>query len=70
MPTCDVGICVRAVPRREEMVLYDYSDDELAEWAENIKHLLQETRDVYVFFNNDYKGYAPKNALTLMEMLS
>ncbi len=30
---------------------------------------LQENRDVHVYFDNDAEGAAPKNALTLLEVL-
>jgi uncharacterized protein YecE (DUF72 family) len=29
----------------------------------------QGARDVYIFFNNDFEAYAPKNALALRELL-
>lgn len=48
---------------------YNYSQEELTTWAEEIQALSQDGRDVYVFFNNDYKGYAPRNALKLMELI-
>jgi len=48
---------------------YDYSQEELAVWAEQIRAFSRGGRDVYVFFNNDYKGYAPNNALALMELI-
>jgi uncharacterized protein YecE (DUF72 family) len=46
-----------------------YSDEELSADAEKIKAWVEEGRDVFVYFNNDAKGYAVKNALTLKEML-
>ncbi|MGD8522845.1 MAG: DUF72 domain-containing protein [Desulfobacterales bacterium] len=44
----------------------EYSDDELERWAEKIRKW---NIDTYVYFDNDYKGYAPKNALRLKELL-
>lgn len=55
---------------RSRWYTYDYSDDELAEIAE-LAHRLATlgARTVYIFFNNDFEGFAPQNALTLSEML-
>lgn len=45
-----------------------YSDRQLQEWTDRVKDLL--TRgDVYVYFNNDYMGYAVENALDLKKMV-
>lgn len=46
----------------------NYTDESLAEWAEDVRRFLKDV-DVYVYFNNDYKGYAVYNALKLKEML-
>jgi len=43
-----------------------YTEDELALWGEKIQSW---GIDVYVYFDNDYLGYAPKNALRLKELL-
>jgi len=56
---------------RKRWYSYDYSDEELCEIAELIrKAVVQGAERVYVFFNNEFEGYAPKNALTLLEILS
>lgn len=39
-----------------------YSPDELTADAERIRGYLGEGRDVYIYFNNDAEGYAPRNA--------
>jgi len=44
----------------------NYSETELAEWAARIEALGSET---YVYFNNDWEGFAPRNALRLQELL-
>ncbi len=56
---------------RSRWYSHDYTSAELHEIAE-IAHrmVLHGAKTVYVFFNNDFEGYAPKNALTLMEYLS
>jgi uncharacterized protein YecE (DUF72 family) len=46
-----------------------YSKPALMKWATRTEHWLQENRDVHVYFDNDAEGAAPKNALTLLEML-
>ena len=44
-----------------------YTDAELADWARKIKRW-RKTKDVYVYFDNDIKTYAPFDALRLMEL--
>ena len=53
-------------------VLYgsNYSKKELKECYSWIKRFLDDGLDVYVYFNNDARGYAIKNAKTLIELLS
>ncbi len=46
-----------------------YSKSALRKWATRAQCWLQENRDVHVYFDNDAEGAAPKNALTLLEML-
>ncbi len=47
-----------------------YTDEELRKDAETIKEYLKEGLEVFIYFNNDYNAYAPKNALTLKDILS
>jgi uncharacterized protein YecE (DUF72 family) len=47
----------------------NYSQRELAEWAERIE-TWRERADVYAYFNNDWKGFAVRNALWLKQRLS
>lgn len=50
---------------------YNYSDDELMGICELARRLvLQGATQVYIFFNNDYDGHAPANALALKAMLN
>ena len=44
----------------------NYSEAELAEWAERIEAL---ERPAYAYFNNDWEGFAPRNALRLKKLL-
>jgi uncharacterized protein YecE (DUF72 family) len=46
----------------------NYSDEVLAEWADQCKQWLK-TKDVFVFFDNDEKGYAAFNALQLKKLI-
>lgn len=46
-----------------------YSTEELEADAGYIREHLQQGRDVYVYFNNDIGGFAPRNALDLIGML-
>ncbi|MDO8682656.1 MAG: DUF72 domain-containing protein [Armatimonadota bacterium] len=43
-----------------------YTDDALRWWADRVADFMIDN-DVYVYFNNDYKGYAVQNAETLKE---
>jgi len=46
----------------------NYSDAELAEWAHTLR-AWGRRGDVYAYFNNDWEGFAPRNASTLRELL-
>lgn len=46
-----------------------YTMDELKADSKLIKNFLKEKKDVYIYFNNDANGYAPRNALELMGLL-
>jgi len=48
---------------------YDYSDAELAEWAERIRRLGAPQKETFIYFNNDSNAYAVKNAKRLRELL-
>jgi uncharacterized protein YecE (DUF72 family) len=47
----------------------NYPLAELKPWAARIKKFLKSGLDVYVYFNNDARGFAVKNALKLKELL-
>jgi uncharacterized protein YecE (DUF72 family) len=44
----------------------EYTPEELQAWANRIRSW---DRDTYVYFDNDFMGFAPKNALRLRELL-
>ena len=46
----------------------NYSQTELAEWAERIAEWSRRA-EVFVYFNNDWKGFAPANARSLRQRL-
>ena len=46
---------------------HNYPEEELKEWAKRIKQ--QGTPKVLCYFNNDYNANAPRNCLTLKELL-
>jgi len=49
---------------------YDYSNDELNQWIEDIiKKMAGQARKGVIFFNNHVRGQAPKNASTLIGQL-
>jgi uncharacterized protein YecE (DUF72 family) len=47
----------------------NYSATELSEWARRIAQW-RRTHEVYAYFNNDWRGFAPANALALRKRLS
>jgi len=56
---------------RKHWYSYNYSDEELREIAGLARELTHRgATKVYIFFNNDFEGYAPANALVLKQMLT
>ncbi|HEY8578087.1 MAG TPA: DUF72 domain-containing protein [Devosia sp.] len=51
----------------ERWYRHDYSEAELTVWADRIRQA--EAKRVWIYFNNDFDGYAIKNATMLAEML-
>jgi uncharacterized protein YecE (DUF72 family) len=52
----------------ERWYRHDYSKAELLRWADRIR--ASGAKGVWVYFNNDFDGHAPKNARTLRRLLS
>jgi len=49
---------------------HNYSDDELHMFATQIREYIKAgAKQIFVFFNNDYHGYAPENARKLAEIM-
>ena len=44
-----------------------YTDEALDRWAQKITEWTSAGRDVFVYFDNDIKGYAPFDAMKLIE---
>ncbi len=55
---------------REHLYATDYSDEELDDFAYKIRGWMNEDKEIWAFFNNDYNGFAVKNAARLKEMIS
>jgi uncharacterized protein YecE (DUF72 family) len=55
---------------REQLYASDYSDTDLGLYAQKIIHWLNEDMKVWVFFNNDYHGFAVSNAEKLKEIVN
>ena len=55
---------------RAELFASRYTDEELARETQKIIRYLKDGSDVFVYFNNDAKGYAIENARTLRSCLS
>jgi uncharacterized protein YecE (DUF72 family) len=54
----------------EQLYASDYSDSVLSHYGEKIRDWLSDGREVWVFFNNDYYGFAVKNAERLSEIIN
>jgi uncharacterized protein YecE (DUF72 family) len=53
----------------EKLFASEYSQKQLQEWTNFITKAAKKTKRVYVYFNNDFHGYALKNAKELYELL-
>ena len=71
VPEWHVGPCFYLRRHGPGRALYSdcYPDALLREDARRIRGWLREGKDVYVYFNNDVGGWAPRNARTLVKML-
>lgn len=53
----------------EKLFASKYSTEQLEDWAKYIKKVSKSVKKVYVYFNNDFHGYALDNAKELMSLL-
>jgi uncharacterized protein YecE (DUF72 family) len=51
-----------------ELYASGYSEQALEQWAARVQAWVDDGRDVYVYFDNDAKGFAPFDALALAEL--
>jgi uncharacterized protein YecE (DUF72 family) len=51
----------------KELYASGYSDASLDDWAAKCRGWVQEGLDVFVYFDNDMKGFAPYDAMRLIE---
>jgi len=50
---------------------YDYSDNELREWTDaTIESMSRQATSGVIFFNNHFRGQAPRNAERMIELLT
>ncbi|PKR83885.1 DUF72 domain-containing protein [Heyndrickxia camelliae] len=54
---------------REVRYLYRYNQEELMDWKEKVLVLTEQSKDVYIIFNNNSGGDAADNAKQFMELL-
>lgn len=55
---------------REQLYASDYSLDILKDYAVKIQHWSEGGNNIWIFFNNDFNGYAVKNAKELKNLLA
>jgi uncharacterized protein YecE (DUF72 family) len=46
-----------------------FTNEELRRWAAQVRGLLDSGKEVYIYFNNDWEGFAIRDAMTFEEML-
>jgi len=46
-----------------------YTTEQLTEWADYIKQISKQVKRIYVYFNNDFYGYAIENAQELADII-
>lgn len=54
----------------KELYASGYTDDALDRWAEYARSAMNDGLDVFVYFDNDVKGYAPYNAMAFLDRLN
>jgi uncharacterized protein YecE (DUF72 family) len=54
----------------ESLYASDYSESDLTRYARKIENWLDQDKNVWVFFNNDYHGFAVKNAKQLKNIIT
>jgi len=49
---------------------YFFKEEEMKEWAKQIKKVIEKAKTIGIYFNNHFSGYAAKNSLMLMRELN
>ncbi len=49
---------------------YDYKQPELSQWSKKVLDLKGQVKEIFGYFNNHFRAYAPKNALQMLDMMS
>lgn len=49
---------------------YFFSEEEIKNWAVSIKNVIDRAKNIGVYFNNHFSGYAAKNSLMMMKELN
>lgn len=52
-----------------ELFASEYKKEGLKSWVPKIKLWLKKGLEVYIYFNNDFSGFAPKDARTLFDLI-
>ena len=53
----------------ETRYMYLYSPKEITDLSQKVREVNRQSRIVFAFFNNHWKGYAPRNAVDMMDSL-
>lgn len=48
---------------------YEYREEELIEWIPRLKKIIANVDILYGYFNNHFRGFAPKNALQMLNLM-
>jgi uncharacterized protein YecE (DUF72 family) len=48
---------------------YYFKEEEIKKWAISVKEVIEKSKQVGIYFNNHFSGYAAKNALMMMKEL-
>lgn len=54
----------------EKLFASKYTSEQLTDWADYIRSISPQVKHVYVYFNNDFHGYALENAKELAKILT
>jgi uncharacterized protein YecE (DUF72 family) len=65
--TADIGYVRLHGP--EKLFASKYSTEQLEEWAAYLRTVAKKTKRIYIYFNNDFHGYALENAKELALLL-